>query len=314
MTQRIWTPLLLALLVSLTGCIGTDLIDDLVEEAGEARIEVTPDEAALLVGTTTSLSATYYDATGGAVPSVTFDWTTSDPAVATVDGSGTVAAVAPGQVAVQAFAQDVSSPSTMVTVVADPNQVARVDVLPDTVALDQGQVQQYTAAAFNLLGDEVTGNPVMWAVADDAVAEIDADGLATAKDAGVTQVTATVDGVASVPVELRVRGQIRTGTFSPADGTNYTVAGTAVLEERAGGGLILRFEEDFAVSNGPGLEVILSPSNGVTATSINLGRLKNTSGEQSYVATGDLNIDTYKWVVIHCVPFNVSFGSAPLSR
>ena len=91
---------------------------------------------------------------------------------------------------------------------------------------------------------------------------------------------------------------------------SYDVEGTATLAELPDGGLVLRFGDDFKSSNGPNLAVYLSATNSVTSSSLKLGDLKATQGAQTYPVQADL--DQYAYVIIHCVPFNVSFGSARL--
>jgi hypothetical protein len=106
----------------------------------------------------------------------------------------------------------------------------------------------------------------------------------------------------------------RTGMFTKRPGVSYEVRGTAILEKRAPDSdpLILRFGSDFAVSNGPGIEVFLSTTNRVTSSRVGLGRVKRLTGEQSYDVPSGVRLDTFDWVIIHCVPFNVTFGYAQL--
>ncbi|MGH7457397.1 MAG: DM13 domain-containing protein, partial [bacterium] len=73
-----------------------------------------------------------------------------------------------------------------------------------------------------------------------------------------------------------------------------------------------KFGSDFSSSSGPGLEVFLSTTNTVGANSRNLGRLQSTSGAQNYNVPSGIAFNTYSWVIIHCVPFNVTFGYAQL--
>ncbi len=81
-------------------------------------------------------------------------------------------------------------------------------------------------------------------------------------------------------------------------------------------GYILRFE-DFEVSNGPDLRVLLSKNSGVTNSSnlgemVELGKLKGNIGTQNYSISSDINLDDYKTVVIYCKPFRVVFNTAEL--
>ncbi|WP_027893794.1 Ig-like domain-containing protein [Calidithermus chliarophilus] len=65
------------------------------------RVEVTLPQAGLEVGENVTATAVATDASGSEVPA-TFTWTSSNPAVATVDGSGVVRGVAPGTAQIRA--------------------------------------------------------------------------------------------------------------------------------------------------------------------------------------------------------------------
>lgn len=295
------------------GCIGTDLVDDPPPEPLEARIEVTPATMALLSGDTVTLMATYFDTAGEIAPGVSFAWRTSDAAVASVDGGGVVTAMQPGQAMIYAEVDDVVSMAAVLTVVADPDAVARVVVTPETARIERGVVQAFTATAYNLDGAVLDGKAFTWTSSAPTVAAVDADGRAEALQPGTALIRAATEGVSSLPAVLYVGGQSRTGTFVKRPGTGYALSGTATLQEQPSGSLLLSFSDDFSTSNGPGLEVILSTTSSVNASSISLGALQSTSGAQSYSVPSDVTLDTYKWVIIHCAPFNVSFGSAQLN-
>lgn len=69
--------------------------------------------------------------------------------------------------------------------------------------------------------------------------------------------------------------------------------------------------EKFSSTNGPDLKVYLSqksePSN-----FISLGDLKSTSGNQVYEIAEFLDLDKYKYALIHCERFNHRYGYAEL--
>ena len=60
------------------------------------------------------------------------------------------------------------------------------------------------------------------------------------------------------------------------------------------------------------MDVYLSQTNSVTGNSISLGDIKSSSGSQTYTVPGNVRFGDYNWVIIHCVAFNVTFGSALL--
>jgi hypothetical protein len=106
------------------------------------------------------------------------------------------------------------------------------------------------------------------------------------------------------------------GTVVGADNFHEGV-GTAVILQQ-GDQRVLRFE-DFRVTNGPDLHVILSKSADPISSGalgdehIDLGSLKGNMGNQNYELPADLDLSEYQSVVIYCQPFHVIFAAATLS-
>ncbi len=295
----------------LAGCVGTDFVNEPVATI-PARIAINPISAAVEVGKTTSLQAVYYDSLGNAVAGVAFQWSSSDANIAAVDANGQVLGRQTGQTMISARGRGVTSDPAMLTVVADANQVARVIVTPDSGQIAVGGTLQFLAVARNLNGDVLNGKTFSWRSADAAIATVNGNGLATGIRAGKVNIIATAEGIEGPAARLTVLGTSRSGTFTRNPSTSYNVSGTATLEQQPNGSLVLRFGSNFSSSNGPGLEVFLSTTNAVGSNSRNLGRLQRTSGEQSYNVPAGVTLTTYNWVIIHCVPFNVTFGYARL--
>lgn len=100
---------------------------------------------------------------------------------------------------------------------------------------------------------------------------------------------------------------------------SHVGAGTAVVLSD-GNQRFLRFEDDFAVDNGPDLNVYLV--RGVDADGdagqfdddfIDLGDMKGNIGAQNYELGADVDLDEYDTVVIWCVRFGVAFNAADLA-
>jgi Electron transfer DM13/Bacterial Ig-like domain (group 2) len=297
--------------LSLAGCIGTDLVAEVLEDLGDPRIEITPPQLAVELGETASYTAVFYEPDGSINAAASFVWTSSDPSVATVSSSGDVATVSVGNTSIVASAEGIDSAPVSLTVVDNPDQLVRITLAPDSLTLTPGLTSQLVAGFFSLAGNALPQQALTYDVSDPSVATVSSTGLVTALAPGTTNVTAGAEGIFSMPAEVRVLGQALRGTFRARSGTSYTVAGTAVLQEGTTGLVVLQLESDFTTSNGPGLHVYLSTSDGVTSTSIDLGSLKSTSGAQEYAA-GSVDMSTYRWVIIHCLPFNVTFGSASI--
>ncbi|MEM1095379.1 MAG: DM13 domain-containing protein [Bacteroidota bacterium] len=309
--MRLLRLLPLLVLPPLSGCIGTDLVSEVIEEDQQpARIEVTPLDHALEVGDGFQYAATFFNTQGEADPSATIGWRTDDAAIASIDATGWLTTHQPGIVSVYAEVDSVTSAPATLNIVADPNQIARIILSPDTATVALGATFNIAAQAVNVEGNAIDGVTFTWSIADENVATVNGVGQVTGVNAGSTQLTASADGVTSAPTVIRVPGQSTTGTFTARTGTSYRLQGTATLEELATGGFQLTFGDDFSTSNGPGLAVYLSTVDGVSSTSIDLGTLQSTRGSQTYTISGNVDMTRYRYVIIHCVPFNVSFGSA----
>jgi hypothetical protein len=294
----------------LIGCVGTDIVSDSTVTI-PARIEITPRAAAVQVGAETTFAATYFDSLGNESAAV-FVWQSLHPAIAAIDQTGLASGVMPGQAMLVASAQGVSSQPALLTVVADANQVATVAVTPDSGAIQVGATLQFSATASNLDGGTIEDVTFTWASSAPNVATIDGSGLATAIGVGSANIAATADGVESAPAFLEVLPESRSGTFTKRPGTSYNVSGAALLQQESDGRLRLKFGDDFTCSSGPGLAVFLSSGQSVGASSLNLGNLKSTSGAQIYEVPSEVELMTFDWIIIHCVPFNVTFGYAQL--
>jgi hypothetical protein len=93
--------------------------------------------------------------------------------------------------------------------------------------------------------------------------------------------------------------------------------GRARLIRGAYGAHTVRFE-DFSVTNGPDLFVILSldpdGSRGSAASddAVNLGRLKATDGNVNYAVPEGTDVSRYRSVIVYCRAFKVVFAVATL--
>ncbi len=108
------------------------------------------------------------------------------------------------------------------------------------------------------------------------------------------------------------------GNFRDAD-SFHKGSGTATVYLLEDGSHVLRFE-DFRVTNGPDLRVLLSKAADIANKGefqqyeyVELDRLKGNIGNQNYVIPADLDISEYGSVVIYCKPFHVLFSVAPLA-
>jgi hypothetical protein len=70
--------------------------------------------------------------------------------------------------------------------------------------------------------------------------------------------------------------------------------------------------ENFSVTNGPDLRVILSPDPEGGGDGLDLGKLKATDGTFSYAIPDGTDLTPYRSVTIFCVAFPTVFAYATL--
>ncbi len=109
------------------------------------------------------------------------------------------------------------------------------------------------------------------------------------------------------------------GTFQDAD-RFHQGSGEATIYRAPDGSHLLRLE-NFQVTNGPELHVILSPNPAPESRDdvhqpgyLDLGSLKGNVGNQNYEIPADVDVSALSSVVIYCSPFHVVFSVAPLKK
>lgn len=123
-----------------------------------ARIAVSPRPTKLVSGQRIRLSASV-TSEGGDARQDTVRWRSSNRAVVRVDANGVVTAVAAGRASVTAV---VGSVTERVPVEVVANTIARVEILPGSAKVRQGDVVQFTARALTAAGREITGLTPSW--------------------------------------------------------------------------------------------------------------------------------------------------------
>ncbi|MCK6548048.1 Ig-like domain-containing protein, partial [Myxococcota bacterium] len=240
-----------------TGLVGS--VSLIVTEARLATLEITPRTATIAVGARTNLIATGLY-TSGATIDVTrrVTWTSSDPAVATVDTRGQVTPLRAGLTTISArdatSGLDTTTLGTSARITVTPATVTSVAVLPlsATLAVGDTLLLQGLALYTDQTSRDCTATGA-WSSSAPAIASVDATGLVTALSAGTVTISIVddVSGVASgarsaqlvvAPPALRAlavtpptsaivtgytRQLVAVGTFS--DGSSAPVIATRVM-------------------------------------------------------------------------------------
>lgn len=167
----------------------------------------------ILVGQSATATAAGLDQFGASIATGTVSWSTGSAAVATVNASGAVTGVAPGQTQVTATAGGKQAQAA-VTVIPVP--VANVSLSPPTATLIVGTTQQLVATTLDANNNVLTGRTVTWSSSNTAQATLNANGLVTAVSPGTPTITATSEGktgTSSITVTL---APVATVTVTPA--------------------------------------------------------------------------------------------------
>ncbi len=239
-----------------------------------ASVTVSPASANIAVGATRQLSAVTRDSAGGTLTGRVVTWTSSSTAIARVNVSGLVTAVAVGSVTITATSEGQSG-TAAITVFIVP--VASVTVSPASATIAVGATRQLSAVTKDSAGGTLTGRVVTWASSNTAVATVNGSGLVSGVAAGSATITATSEGQSGTSAITVMVVPVASVTVSPASATiavGATRQLSAVTKDSAGGTLTGRVvtwassNTAVATVNGSGLvSGIAVGSATITATS-----------------------------------------------
>jgi trimeric autotransporter adhesin len=239
-----------------------------------ATVEVRPSPASVALGQTGQLVAVPKSAGGTELLGRTVAWTTADPAIATVSGSGVVTGVAVGEVTITATSEGKSGASRL-TVSAI--SVATVAVDPPTTSIAEGATVELTATAKDADGATLAGRAPTWSTSDAGVASVNANGKVTGLSAGTATISATVEsktGTAAITVIRRPVASVTLSPSAPTVTTGKTAQLTATVKDAQGvvlQGRVVTWTtsaEGVAKVSGSGLVTGVAPGTAtITATS-----------------------------------------------
>ena len=143
------------------------------------------------IGQTLQLMATVSDANDHPIADAEVTWSSGDEMVVTVDMDGLVEAVGNGMTDVMAAFGDVSDMVSITVMVPSEPVATTVTIEPAEHTLEAvGQTVQLAAVVLDQHGNAMEDEAVTWSSGDEAVATVDEDGLVTAVDNGMAEITA----------------------------------------------------------------------------------------------------------------------------
>ena len=297
--------------IFIAGCMGTDTITDPQYTKGKIKINLT--SPLLFVNDTLKISANYFDYSGERINGEEVIWTSSNEDIAKINNSGYLVGINTGQTTIYASASYFESDSLLVTVVDDTSKVSSIIITGSRNNLNTGDTLMLQAEAYNFNGNKLNNTTFNWKSSNESVLTVNSTGTVKARSTGTASITAIANNISSLPFQITVTGKVRNGSFEKNPNQDHVVSGEVIFKENTDGTLTLEFDSTFASSSGPDVRVYLSINQSISGNSFEVGTLKSTSGKQSYNIPSTVNIDDYDWVLIHCVPFNITFGWAKLN-
>ena len=154
-----------------------------------SSITVTPATTVLTaLGQTVRLTAAVRDGNGNPIANPDVRWSSSDPAVATVDQSGLVTAVKRGTSTITAATGGVTGQAS---ISVEPPSPTSVVITPDAFNLTKiGQTVQLKAEVRDQQGAVIPGVAFSWSTSDASVVTVDSTGLAEAVGRGMAVISA----------------------------------------------------------------------------------------------------------------------------
>lgn len=173
------------------------------------------------IGETVTLTAQSRDAALSLVTGA-YTWSSTAPAIATVNASGVVTAVAPGSAFIVALEAGGTADTAQIVV---EQRLSSVTVTPANRDIYLGAGFDFSAQAVDGLGVPMLTQPQFtWSVASSAIAAVDTAGYVTGVGLGSTQVRATAGGITGVAT-VNIRTPI-TRIAVMRDSTGFVVSDT----------------------------------------------------------------------------------------
>ena len=197
-----------------------------------ALVRISPPAGNVAVGGTLTLQGEALDGTGELLPNRLLEWSSSAPAVASVNATGVVTGVSLGQATISATGEGRTG-TALITV--SPTPIATIGISPNGGNLPAGGTLLFVATPRDASGQALTGRQLEWRSSNDAVATISASGLLTAISPGSVTITVSApnggpDGTtpsASVDVTVLIE-PVANAVLVPGT-ANVQVGGTVTL-------------------------------------------------------------------------------------
>ena len=275
-----------------------------------AFLDIDPNTMNLVVGDTASFTVTAYDERENVNPDWSAAWSSSDPAIASVDAStGRATAVAPGTAWIRATVGGVVDSSTVEVSPSGPSITSTLVTPRADTAYSLGDTIQLAAQAYE--GTSAVPGEFAWVSRTPAVATVDASGRVVAIANGASWIVATEAGGTRDSALVTVEQRVSTVSVSPVQVQRY-LGGTQQFTANAvdGRGNAVTFARFAWSSTAPG---VVSVDTGGNASMVGLGSatVRATAGG----ITGQADVTVISAITrIVVSPDSVVLGSFGISQ
>ncbi len=298
---------LFLVVLTFLSCVGTDYINE-GAFPGKAILLVNPRDTSVQKDSARQFNAVFFDSLGQEVQNPNILWSSTNSTIATITSFGLAQGHSSGQSMIIAQVGGLRD-SALLTVINILSDLAEVRITPNAVQLMIGDSVQLSGSAFDGSGSPLSGQTFSWASSNETIVTVNTSGKIFAVASGISDITAFVGSIKSLPARAMVSNSTtRMGSFTGLSGT--PVSGTARLEIQSDQTLKLKFDSDFSATAGPSLYVYLSNTAAIGGTSLEIAPLQSNSGAQTYNLPSSVSLQSYNYVIIHCKPFNHTFGYA----
>jgi hypothetical protein len=256
-----------------------------------AQVRVDPPQVTLDIGASVRLRATAKDGEGNVVGDAPLaEWRSQAPAVATVNESGVIVAVATGTATITA---QIGGATGQATITVRRVPVSEVVVTGPSLNLSRGQTAALAARVVLESGSDATDRAVAWTSSNTSVATVPATGLAvqvTAVAPGTAVIRATSEGVIG-EITIVVAPDPVIGVSSEAVGFQAVSGGAApptqsISISNQGGGTLSGLSVGTQFTAGQPQGWLTATLGGTSApTSVTLGIVPGTIAAGTYTAT-----------------------------
>lgn len=195
-----------------------------------ASMSMAPASAFLAPNDTAALKAIPRASDGRSLDSRTVAWSSSDPEIASVNGSGLVTGMTEGTATITASCEQFEAEASVVVTIP----TAEVAVSPSNALMNLSQTLQLVGEARSADGTVLSGRPINWMSSNPTVAAVDGNGLVTSYSVGSATISA-ISGGHYGTATIGVHSVLGVVTSSLADGV-ARVAYSQTLSASGGNG------------------------------------------------------------------------------